>query len=116
MVFSLTQAKIVDIHNACFDFLLDWQVSHKDCYFITRKNNNKNRLDDGMIFRGNEEYLVLTFWDSSDSREQIYNINFCVDNEEKAYIDISCRDSQDRLKHVVEIKKLLEVNGKKFMS
>ena len=57
------------------DFLLDWQAEHDDFYFVPRKINNKNRLEQGMYFRGNDDYMVLTFWDNADSKEFIYNIN-----------------------------------------
>ena len=45
---------ILQIHKNCLDFLLDWQAEHDDFYFVPRKINNKNRLEQGMYFRGND--------------------------------------------------------------
>ncbi len=99
---------ILDIHSNCLDFLLDYQLTHKDFYFVPRKINNKNRLEQGMYFRGNENYMTLSFWDSSDNKEQIYNINFSVENNGHAFIQISCRDDEAKLLHIIAIKDLVE--------
>ena len=105
---------ILDIHSRCLDFLLDYQLKTQDFYFVPRKINNKNRLEEGMYFRGNEAYMVMSFWNASDSKEFIYNINFSVDVEGYASIELSCRDNDARLPHVVAIKNLIEAAGKHF--
>ncbi len=89
--------EILDIHSKCLDFLLDYQLKTPNFYFVARKINNKNRLAQGMYFRGNENYMVLSFWDSADTKEFIYNINFAVNNKGNAYIEISCRDDEEKL-------------------
>lgn len=105
---------IRDIHRECLAFLLDYQVKVQNFYFVPRKNNNKNRLAEGMYFRGNEDYLTLSFWNASDSNEYIYNISFSISVGGHAYIELSCRDDDTRLGHIVAIKELLEANGKDF--
>lgn len=69
---------IIDIHKSCLEFLLEYQLNDSNFFFVPRKINNKNRLEQGMYFRGNEDYLVLTFWNKADSKEQIYYINWGV--------------------------------------
>ena len=102
---------IIDIHEKCLDFLLDYQRKTSEFYFIPRKINNKNRLSEGMYFRGNEKYLVLSFWNSSDSKEFIYNISFQVNAKGQASIELSCRDDDKKLPHIIAIKDII---GKDF--
>lgn len=99
---------ILGIHRKCLDFLLEYQLNTKDFYFVPRKINNKNRLDKGMYFRGNESYMVLSFWDSADPKEFIYNISFSVDYKGQSSIELSCRDDKSKLVHIKAIKELLE--------
>lgn len=105
---------ILEIHRNCLDFLLEWQSEHNGFYFVPRKINNKNRLDAGMYFRGNENYMVITFWNSADSKEFIYNINWGCDSEGTSSIELSCRDNMDRVTHVIAVKNIIEAQGKVF--
>lgn len=105
---------ITNIHRACLDFLIDYQINHDDFFFVPRKINNKNRLEQGMYFLGNEKYLVLSFWDSADTKEFIYNINWCCTDNKVSSIELSCRDNNTKLPYIVEIKELLESTGKTF--
>ena len=68
-----------------------------------------------MYFRGNESYMVLSFWNSADTKEFIYNVNFSVDDEGQASIELSCRDDDKKLPYLIEVKKLIEANGKSFL-
>lgn len=105
---------ILQIHKNCLDFLLDWQAEHDDFYFVPRKINNKNRLEQGMYFRGNDDYMVLTFWDNADSKEFIYNINQSCDSDGVSSIELSCRDNAERVPYVVAVKELIEAQGNVF--
>lgn len=105
---------ILDVHKACLDFLLECQIKDDKFFFVPRKINNKNRLEQGMYFRGNEDYMVLSFWDSADTKEFIYNINWSCDTSGVSSIELSCRDNDDVLPYVIAIKELLESSGKKF--
>lgn len=79
---------ILDVHRNCLDFLLEYQANHADFFFVPRKINNKNRLEQGMYFRGNDDYMVLTFWDNADSKEFIYNINWSCDSDGVSSIEL----------------------------
>ena len=105
---------ILEIHKNCLHFLLEWQMNHEKFYFVPRKINNKNRLEQGMYFRGNDEYMVLTFWDNADSKEFIYNINWCCDVDGVSSIELSCRDDDQVLPYVIVVKDIIESTGKKF--
>lgn len=105
---------ILDIHKVCLDFLLDCQLKDDTFFFVPRKINNKNRLEQGMYFRGNEDYLVLSFWDSADTKEFIYNINWSCDTNGISSIELSCRDNDAALPYVKAVKELLESTEKTF--
>lgn len=105
---------ILQVHKNCLDFLLEWQSEHDDFYFVPRKINNKNRLEQGMYFRGNDDYMVLTFWDNADSKEFIYNINWSCDSDGVSSIELSCRDNNQTLPYVIKAKKIIESTGKVF--
>lgn len=107
---------IIEIHEKCLDFLLEYQLKNPDFFFVPRKINNKNRLANGMYFRGNDNYLVLSFWDSSDSKEQIYNISFSVNSGGKPSIELSCRDDDTKISHIIEIKKIIDKRHKPYKS
>lgn len=102
---------ILEIHQSCLDFLLECQLNDDEFFFVPRKINNKHRLEQGMYFRGNDEYLVLSFWDRADTKEFIYNINWSCDTKGVSSIELSCRDNDDVLPHIVAIKDLI---GKEF--
>ena len=106
---------ILDVHKDCLDFLLECQINDDKFFFVPRKINNKNRLEQGMYFRGNENYLVLSFWDSADTKEFIYNINWSCDTDGASSIELSCRDNDDVLPYVIAIKDLLKSSGKDFI-
>lgn len=105
---------IIDIHKSCLEFLLEWQAKNKNFFFVPRKINNKNRLEQGMYFRGNEKYMVLTFWNRADRKEQIYYVNWGCDNNGVSSIELTCRDNIKILPYVIEIRKILESTGKDF--
>lgn len=111
---SDTKIDIIEIHRKCLDFLLEYQLKNPNFFFVPRKINNKNRLADGMYFRGNNNYLALSFWNSSDSKEQIYNISFSIDSNGKPYLDLTCRDDDAKISHIIEIKELIEKRNSPF--
>lgn len=105
---------ILQVHKNCLDFLLEWQMEHDNFYFVPRKINKKNRLEQGMYFRGNEDYMVLSFWNNADTKEYIYNINWSCDTDGVSSIELSCRDNDITLPHVIAVKDIIESTGKKF--
>ena len=110
--------KKIDIHNVhkdCLDYLLKYQIDHKNFYFVPRKRNNKNRLEEGMYFIGNDEYLQITFWEGSDSKEKIYNIALVINNKMETFIEMSCRDNEERAVYTNNLAIVLSVEtSRKF--
>jgi hypothetical protein len=103
------------IHAECLDYLLEYKVNNKDFYFVPRKINNKGRLFDGLYFRGDETYLQITFWIGSDDLERIYNIAMVINNKSEVYLEISCRDKEERAVYTDKLTKVLEdALGRKF--
>lgn len=85
--------KIVRIHEKTLDYLLQLRKTDRGLYFVPRKINNKERLDKGYWFLGNEYYLNLSFWNGEDWKEKIHNIGFVVLKDRTSYIELSAQDS-----------------------
>lgn len=110
----MNKLDIIEMNKNCLDFLLKWQLEHEDFYFVPRKRNNNNRLDKGMYFCGNEDYIVLTFWDKSDTKDKIYLISWDCNTYGEVSITLCCRNDTAKLPHIVAIKNMIETTGKKF--
>ncbi|GFP75515.1 hypothetical protein [Clostridium fungisolvens] len=100
--------EMISIHKNCFNYLINYQKEHKDFYFIPRKVNNQNRLEEGYYFIGNEHYLMITFWYGGDGVEKIHNINFGITESEECYIEISSRDDENKAKYLRDVVRILE--------
>lgn len=90
--------KIVRTHEKILDYLLRLRKRDSELYFVPRKINNKERLDKGYWFLGNEYYLNLSFWNGEDWKEKIHNIGFVVLKNKTSYIEFSAQDSSDKAK------------------
>ena len=76
--------------------------------------NNRGRLDRGMYFRGNDDYIVISFWNETDIVDKIYLINWDCNTSGKVSITLSCRNDPKRLPYILAIKDMIEDTGKKF--
>lgn len=99
---------ILSIHQNCFDFLLKYQNENDGFYFIPRKRNSKYRVEDGYLFIGNDSYLMITFWNGSDSIEKIHNINFGILADGNCFMEICARSNEATAGHLKEIVNILE--------
>lgn len=96
------------VHGECLDYLLGYKLNLPNFHFVPRIKDNKGRLSNGLYFRGNEEYLQITFWLGSDSQEKIYNIALVINNKAKVYLEISCRDNEQRAVYTDQLVEVLE--------
>lgn len=110
---------IVDIHEAVYDFLEEYreqEISNgRTFYYTFRRSNQKNKLDEGFWFYGNDNYLAVSFWSGMDWKNKTPNIFFRITNEGRTFLTITTKDSikkaESSLKYFV--KKLeLNANGK----
>ena len=67
---------ILDMNKRCWDYLINIQRGDSSFYFVPRRINNLNRLEQGYFFIGNEEYMQISFWDGSDKYEKVHNISW----------------------------------------
>lgn len=95
--------KIVRTHEKILDHLLRLRKTDSELYFVPRKINNKERLDRGYWFLGNEHYLNLSFWNGEDWKEKIHNIGFVVLHNRTSYIELSAQDSTVKAKYLAKI-------------
>lgn len=110
----MNKLDIIEMHKNCLDFLLKWQLEHENFYFVPRKINNSGRLDKGMYFRGNDNYIVISFWDKTDIVDKIYLINWDCNTSGKVSITLCCRNNPEKLPYILAIKNMIEDTGKKF--
>jgi len=87
---------MVRYHEKILDFLIKWKDKNPDFYFVTRKINNKGRLDKGYWFLGNSHYAYISFWDGTDTKEKVHNIGFVVLKDKTSYIELSAQDSDKK--------------------
>jgi len=105
---SNRSSEILSIHKSCLDFLISYQNEHKDFYFVPRRMNRNNRLDDGYYFIGNDDYLMVSFWNGGDGIEKIHNLNFGITKSGTCFMEISSRDSEIKAGHLRELVRILE--------
>lgn len=110
----MSKLDIIEMHRNCLDFLLKWQLEHEDFYFVPRKINNNGRRDKGMYFRGNDDYIVISFWNKTDIVDKIYLINWDCNTSGEVSITLSCRNEPKKLPYILAIKDMIEDTGKKF--
>lgn len=110
----MSKLDIIEMRRNCLDFLLKWQLEHEDFYFVPRKINNNGRRDKGMYFRGNDDYIVISFWNKTDVVDKIYLINWDCNTSGEVSITLSCRNDPKKLPYIHAIKDMIENTGKKF--
>lgn len=107
---------ILEMNKKCWDYLSNIQIKQPDFYFVPRKINKLDRLEQGYFFIGNEYYMQISFWNGGDSFEKIHNISWGVYINGQGFIEISARDNQQRAESLSKIVKLLEnKTGKMFI-
>jgi len=95
--------KIISYHQNILEHLIEKHEQDSDFYFVPRKINNKNRLENGYWFLGNNDYCYLSFWNGSDWKEKIHNIGFVVSKDKKSYIELSAQDSENKAIFLSEV-------------
>ena len=110
----MSKFDIIEMHRNCLNFLLKWQLEHDDFYFVPRKINNSGRRDKGMYFRGNDDYIVISFWNKTDKVDKIYLINWDCNTSGEVSITLCCRNDPKKLPYILTIKDMIEDTGKKF--
>lgn len=73
------------------DHLIEINKRNNDFIFVPRRINNKQRLENGYWFRGNEKYLQLTFWLGTGGISGVHQIAFVCNRHVSCYIELSCR-------------------------
>lgn len=88
--------EILRINEKVLKHLLKLREAHPDLYFVPRKINKAQKFEQGYWFRGNKDYLNLSFWDGADWKEQIHNIGFVVLENKTSSIEFSAQDSNEK--------------------
>lgn len=96
------------MNKKCWDYLINIQKFDSSFYFVPRRINNLNRLEQGYFFIGNEEYMQISFWDGGDRYEKVHNVSWGVEANGKCFIEISSKDKPDRANYLAELVNILE--------
>ena len=99
---------MLEIHAKCWDYLINLQKADSYFYFVPRKINKLQRLEQGYFFIGNDEYMQISFWDGGDTYEKIHNISWGVEYDGLCFIEISAKDNEDRAAYLAELVSILE--------
>lgn len=65
------------IHNLLFTNLYEKYKENNQFLFTVRQKNNKERLDNGYWFVGNDRYLLTSFWSGKDWKNKTPYIVLC---------------------------------------
>ena len=99
------------IHDLLFTSLYERYKNDNQFIFTVRQKNNKERLDNGYWFVGNDRYLLTSFWSGKDWKNKTPYINLIFlpqDSSDRnrfnvndCYISLVCK-SNDKLKDFYE--------------
>lgn len=84
--------EIIKTHEEVLSYLLDLRKTDESLYFVPRKINNGQRLENGYWFLGNDHYIHLSFWNGLDWKEKIHNIGFVIHDDGTSKIELSAQD------------------------
>lgn len=82
---------ILKIHGKLLDQLVKLRKSDPGLYFMPRKINNRNRLQQGYWFLGNDDYVYVDLWNGSDWKEKVNCIGFVVLPDGRNYLELSAQ-------------------------
>ena len=91
------------VHEVIFNYLLEMHRKEPQFYFTPRIKNNKNRLDKGYWFIGDDTYLQVSFWKGGDDNEKLHNIGFVVKDDGSSYIELASRKSEEKIQFLKRI-------------
>jgi predicted ATP-binding protein involved in virulence len=107
-------AAITEIHQTVFDFL---QEKYPELRFSLRQVNRYDRLEQGYWFHGNENYMIVSFWDGLDWRNKTPNIFFFIGADGKTRLELVDTDGGDKATFFENISPSLKSvrQGKRFI-
>lgn len=81
------------IHEDVYNYLITKHNEDKEnFFFITRKINRYNKLDEGYWFLGNDNYLAVSFWTGVDTLNRTPRIYFKIKSNGESSIEFRNRD------------------------
>lgn len=90
---DLTQSGTMqEIRNNLLQHLIRLHLANPAINFRLRERNDGDKsIENGYYFRGNDDYLVVTFWRGTDHKQKVYAINFGINSSGESFIEISLR-------------------------
>ena len=97
----LAKGKFRESHTLGFDI---YSLTTKEFLFTVRQKNNKERLDKGYWFIGNNNYLITSFWSGKDWKNKTPYISLVFlpkhssdrrDGREDCFIELTSKSSSE---------------------
>lgn len=100
-----------EIHDHIFNYLYDWckiasQNDELNPFFATRQRRDKS-FDQGYLFPGGKDTLILTFWTGSDTKNRTPNIYLELNSKSGIRACLIGRDSEYKAKYFEDLAKVL---------
>lgn len=102
---TINNEDIQKLHELIFVNLYDRHKQNQDFQFTVRQKNNKERLDKGYWFVGDDNYLITSFWSGRDWKNKTPYINLIFLPPDSIYrerlhtkdccISFVCKDNDD---------------------
>ena len=98
---------IQPIHEEIFRFLENEQKIDKGLTYKLRTTNNNSRLEKGYWFLGNNDYLVVSFWEGTDWKNKTPNIYITCEPSGKFSLVFTSRDSSVKANFLQNLASIL---------
>ncbi|OOQ57872.1 hypothetical protein [Mucilaginibacter pedocola] len=108
---------ILTIHEKLLDHLVKLRKNDPRLYFMPRKINNRNRLQQGYWFLGNDDYVYVDLWNGTDWKEKVNCIGFVVLPDGRHYLELSaqgCPEVVPFLEKIVAAEPGFDRPGEKY--
>ncbi len=90
------------VYEEILDYLLKYKQQHPDFTFLTRMQNNKNRLEEGYWFQGVNDYIFVPLYKQGDNDNKTKTIGFVV-TKKGCYIEIVFKNVGNSDKRDIEL-------------
>ena len=108
---------IVEIHNKALEIYLKHRDKNNEFTFYLRKKKDlKDRLNQGYWFQGSDSYMVTSPYKFADNNTKIQQISFVVSSRGKCYLEIPLLHNKNKKNYEPFFRRLVvELFNKKYL-
>ena len=93
------------LHENIYSFLRE---QHPEMRFALRSTNNNSRLSKGYWLLGNDQNVMLSLWNATDSINKTPNIYFVIEVTGRCYIHLCALDSEEKAQILSDLAIILD--------